>query len=104
VVDGLAHTAKVISSAAAIMVCVFGSFVLRSDPAIKMLGLGLAFAVLIDATVVRLVLVPSTMTLLGDSNWWIPRWLDRVLPRIDVEPAAPEPEEREPVVTSVPSR
>ncbi|MGH8868844.1 MAG: MMPL family transporter [Actinomycetes bacterium] len=90
VANGLAHTAAVISSAAAIMVCVFGSFVLRSDPAIKMLGLGLAFAVLIDATVVRLLLVPATMTLLGDRNWWIPGWLDRLIPRLDVgEPAAP---------------
>jgi putative drug exporter of the RND superfamily len=56
-----------------------------------MLGVGLAFAVLIDATIVRLVLVPSTMTLLGDRNWWIPRWLDRALPHVQVEePSAPE--------------
>jgi len=102
VANGLAHTAKVISSAAAIMVCVFASFILRTDPAIKMLGLGLAFAVLIDATVVRLLLVPATMTLLGDRNWYIPGWLDRVIPRLDVgegshEPAATAPPEpREP--------
>ena len=87
VADGLAATARVITAAAAIMVCVFGSFVLGADPALKIMGLGLAVAVLLDATIVRLVLVPALMELLGDRNWWIPRWLDRVLPTLNVEPS-----------------
>lgn len=85
VVEGLASTARVITAAAAIMVCVFGSFVLGDLRAIKLIGLGLAVAVLIDATVVRMVLVPATMELLGDRNWWLPRTLQRILPRVDVE-------------------
>ncbi|MET0276556.1 MAG: MMPL family transporter [Acidimicrobiia bacterium] len=85
VADGLALTARVITAAAAIMVCVFGSFVLGDDVALKLMGLGLAVAVFIDATIVRLVLVPSTMELLGDWNWWLPKWLDRILPRVNVE-------------------
>ncbi len=85
VADGLAATARVITAAAAIMVFVFGSFVLGDQPQIKVFGLGLAVAVLIDATIVRLLLVPATMELLGDKNWWIPRWLDRILPRLNVE-------------------
>jgi RND superfamily putative drug exporter len=89
VADGLAATARVITAAAAIMVVVFASFVLGEDRAIKLFGLGLAVAVLVDATVVRLVLVPATMELLGTGNWWLPRWLDRLLPAIHVE-AAPE--------------
>ena len=87
VADGLASTARVITAAAAIMVCVFGSFVLGADPALKIMGLGLAVAVLLDATIVRLVLVPALMELLGDRNWWIPNWLDRILPALNVEPA-----------------
>ena len=85
VADGLAATARVITAAALIMFCVFGAFVLGDDRQLKLFGFGLAIAVLIDATVVRMLLVPATMELLGDRNWWIPRWLDRVLPRIDVE-------------------
>ncbi|MEZ5091889.1 MMPL family transporter [Nocardioides sp.] len=97
VVHGLATTARTISSAAAIMVAVFGGFVLGEDPILKMLGLGLATAVLVDATVVRLVLVPAIMKLMGPANWWLPAWLDRLLPHLDVEtgdpgqPAAEEP-------------
>lgn len=87
VADGLAKTARVITAAAAIMVVVFGSFVLDSARSIKMFGFGLAVAVFLDATVVRLVLVPATMELLGDRNWWLPRWLDRLIPKIDVEGA-----------------
>lgn len=83
--DGLAATARVITAAAAIMVTLFLSFVLGDDRIIKMAGLGLATAVFIDATVVRVVLVPATMELLGDANWWLPNWLDRLLPRIGVE-------------------
>jgi RND superfamily putative drug exporter len=85
VANGLAATAKVITAAAAIMVVVFGSFLLESDRVIKLFGTGLAVAVLLDATIVRMLLVPATMELLGDKNWWLPKWLDRLLPRIDVE-------------------
>ncbi|MEY2765678.1 MAG: hypothetical protein RL552_583, partial [Actinomycetota bacterium] len=85
VADGLAKTARVITAAAAIMVFVFGSFVLDANRSIKMFGFGLAVAVFLDATVVRMLLVPATMELLGDRNWWLPRWLDRLLPKIDVE-------------------
>jgi RND superfamily putative drug exporter len=85
VADGLAATARVITAAAAIMVCVFGAFVLGPERSLKLFGFGMAVAVLIDATIVRLVLVPATMELLGDRNWWIPGWLDRILPRVHVE-------------------
>jgi putative drug exporter of the RND superfamily len=91
VADGLAATARVISAAAAIMVVVFGSFLLETDRVVKLMGFGLASAILLDATVVRLVLVPATMELLGDRNWWLPRWLDRALPRLDVEGTTHEP-------------
>ncbi len=85
VADGLATTARVITAAAAIMVFVFGSFLLESNRIIKLFGMGLAVAVLLDATIVRMVLVPATMELLGRRNWWLPAWLDRLLPRINVE-------------------
>ena len=87
VADGVAATARVITAAALIMVCVFGAFVLANDRQLKLFGLGMAVAVFVDATIVRMVLVPATMELLGDKNWWIPAWLDRLLPRIDVEGA-----------------
>ena len=80
VVLGLATTARTITSAALIMIAVFGSFVLGEDPLSKMLGLGLATAIAVDATIVRLVLLPATMKLLGHANWWLPSWLDRVIP------------------------
>jgi RND superfamily putative drug exporter len=89
VADGLANTARVITAAAAIMVTVFGAFVLEDAVFLKLAGLGLATAVLVDATVVRMVLVPATMELLGDRNWWLPRWIDRVLPRLDVDGDVP---------------
>ena len=85
VADGLASTARVITAAAAIMVVVFGSFIGESDRVVKLFGLGLSVAVLIDATIVRMLLVPATMELLGDRNWWIPRWLNRILPRVHIE-------------------
>jgi RND superfamily putative drug exporter len=98
VVRGLSRTARVITSAALIMIFVFGAFVANYSPEVKMFGLGLAFAVLVDATIVRMMLVPSVMEILGDANWWFPKWL-RFLPRIDiegeaadVEPALPAPE------------
>jgi RND superfamily putative drug exporter len=86
VADGLVKTARVITAAAAIMICVFGSFVI-GDPlrVLKVFGLGLAASILIDATLVRMILVPSVMELLGDANWWMPRWLDRVVPRLGIE-------------------
>ena len=84
VADGLASTAKVISAAAAIMVVVFGSFMFEELREIKLFGLGLALAVLLDATLVRMLLVPATMELLGSRNWWLPRWLDRLLPEVGV--------------------
>jgi RND superfamily putative drug exporter len=86
VADGLAATARVITAAALIMVTVFGSFVFGDNSVVKLFGLGLAAAIFIDATVVRMVLVPATMELLGDRNWWFPRFLDRVVPRLRVEP------------------
>jgi RND superfamily putative drug exporter len=96
VADGLASTARVITAAAAIMVTVFGAFVMEDAVFLKLAGLGLATAVLVDATVVRMVLVPATMELLGDRNWWLPRWLDRLLPHValegEPEPAIPTPE------------
>jgi putative drug exporter of the RND superfamily len=91
VADGLASTARVITAAAAIMVFLFGSFLLEADRLIKLFGMGLAVAVLLDATIVRMLLVPATMELLGDRNWWLPKWLNRILPKIDVE-GAPRPE------------
>jgi RND superfamily putative drug exporter len=86
VTAGLGATAGVITAAAAIMTVVFLAFVGDYDVFVKLAGLGLAAAVLIDATIVRLMLVPAVMQLLGDRNWWIPAWLDRLLPRLDVEP------------------
>lgn len=77
---GLASTARTITCAALIMVAVFSGFMFGGDPLAKMMGLGLATAIAIDATIVRLVLVPATMTLLGKANWWLPGWLDRALP------------------------
>ncbi|MGW3044610.1 MMPL family transporter [Kitasatospora sp. NPDC001159] len=97
VVAGLAGTGRIISSAALIMVAVFLSYLLSDDPVVKMFGIGLASAVALDATIVRGLLVPSTMVLLGDGNWWLPGWLDRLLPHVDIEgdghtehPPAPE--------------
>jgi RND superfamily putative drug exporter len=87
VADGLASTARVITAAAAIMVVVFASFMLEDLREIKLFGLGLAVAVLLDATLVRMVVVPATMELLGDRNWWLPRWLDRLLPHLEIERA-----------------
>jgi putative drug exporter of the RND superfamily len=85
VVRGLSSTARVITSAALIMISVFGAFVLGDDPMGKMFGLGLSVAVLLDATMVRMVLVPATMSLAGRANWWLPAWLDRLLPHVDLE-------------------
>ena len=102
VADGLARTARLITAAAAIMICVFAGFMLSVERSLQLFGMGLAVAVLIDATIVRLILVPATMELLGDRNWWIPRWLDNRLPRIDVEGA--DPEEERPEIETVAHR
>jgi RND superfamily putative drug exporter len=82
---GLAGSGRVVAIAAAIMASVFGAFILGNDPIIKLFGVALSSAVLLDAFVVRLVLVPSFMAILGKSNWWLPSWLDRVLPHVSVE-------------------
>jgi putative drug exporter of the RND superfamily len=82
---GIGSTARVITTAAAIMVAVFLSFVANSNPTVKMLALGMAFAVLIDATLVRMILVPAIMTLLGPHAWWMPRWMEPIVPRLQLE-------------------
>jgi RND superfamily putative drug exporter len=105
VAQGLAATGRIITSGALIMVCVFLSFVTNPDPSVKMIGVGLATAIAIDATVVRMVLVPATMALLGERNWWLPSWMQRRLPNLHVEGADstrtidlrdPSPSQREP--------
>ena len=101
VIRGLSGTARVISSAALIMVSVFSGFVLGEDPVIKMMGLGLAVAILVDASVVRMVLVPASMTLMGDANWWLPERLDRHLPHIDLDGAAEVVPQEEPELVDV---
>jgi putative drug exporter of the RND superfamily len=95
VANGLTATARVITAAALIMVSVFFSFVMGHERVIKLFGLGLGMAILVDASVIRLILVPSAMELMGKINWWMPRWLDRLLPRVNLEgsvaPPTPEP-------------
>ncbi|HEY5051907.1 MAG TPA: MMPL family transporter [Solirubrobacterales bacterium] len=85
VVEGLANTGRVITSAAAIMVCVFTSFVLNGDPVVKEFGVGLAVAIAIDSTLVRCLLVPAVMVLLGKRAWWLPAWMERIVPHISIE-------------------
>ncbi|WAC54330.1 MMPL family transporter [Gordonia sp. SL306] len=108
VISGLAKTGRVITTAAAIMVAVFLSFATETDIVMKMLGLGMAVAVFLDATLVRMVLVPATMSLLGRVNWWLPAWLDRILPQVGLEPdveagstEAPMPAQRDAQMTPV---
>jgi RND superfamily putative drug exporter len=96
VAEGLARTARVITAAAAIMVVVFLAFLAAPDVFLKLFGIGLAVAVLLDATIVRMVLVPAVMELLGDRNWWIPRWLERALPRLEVDRPSVLPAEGQP--------
>jgi RND superfamily putative drug exporter len=93
VAQGLAASAKTISSAALIMVAVFTIFAFTGLPQVKEIGIGLAVAIFLDATVVRLILVPATMQLMGDWNWWLPSWLDRILPHADFESSGVEDEE-----------
>jgi RND superfamily putative drug exporter len=87
--EGLARSARVITAAAAIMIVVFCALAAADDVIVRLMGIGMAAAILVDATVVRMVLVPATMQLLGRANWWIPSWLDRRLPRLDDEPGLP---------------
>lgn len=91
VADGLAKTARLITAAAAIMVSVAGGFVLSDERGVAIFGLGLAVAIFVDAALVRTLLVPAAMELLGDRNWWLPRWLDRLLPSITIDAPAPAP-------------
>ena len=102
VTRGLALTGRVITAAAAIMVTVFASFMIGEDRIIKLFGLGLAAAVFIDAVIIRSVLVPAVMQLIGERAWWLPSWLDRILPKLHVEPAEgdPAPTGEHPVVES----
>jgi putative drug exporter of the RND superfamily len=104
VTSGFRHSARVVVAAALIMIAVFAGFIGESDSMIKMIGFGLASAVLLDAFVVRMAIVPAVLALLGDKAWWLPKWLDRILPRVDVEGEAltrgaadpePDPADRE---------
>ena len=85
VARGLAASSRVITSAAAIMVLVFLGFATEDGVVVKMIGFGMAVAIFLDATVVRMILVPATMSLLGERNWWLPAWLDRILPQVQIE-------------------
>ena len=87
IVEGYGQSGRVVTAAAVIMIAVFGAFILAPDPMIKSIGLSLAFGVLADAFIVRLTLVPAVMALLGRAAWWLPKRLDGVMPRIDVEGA-----------------
>ncbi|MFF3954143.1 MMPL family transporter [Streptomyces sp. NPDC001890] len=99
IVTGFRHSARVVGAAAVIMIAVFAGFIGMSESMIKMMGLGLASAVFFDAFVVRMTIVPAVLALLGDRAWWLPKWLARVVPQVDVEgerlnhggPSAPEP-------------
>jgi putative drug exporter of the RND superfamily len=104
VARGLAGTGRVVTSAALIMVAVFSSFIFSPIPSLKMLGLGLAVAILIDATIVRMLLVPATMALLGKANWWLPAWLDRVLPHLAVESHDDAADQHEPLAEVIRGR
>jgi putative drug exporter of the RND superfamily len=92
---GLEHTGRIITSAAAVMVTVFGAFAFASLIPIKTMGFGLAVAVLLDATLIRVILVPAAMRLMGKWNWWLPGWLDRILPKVSVEGTSVPEAERE---------
>jgi putative drug exporter of the RND superfamily len=91
VTEGLARTARVITAAAAIMVVVFLSFAVSDEVFLRLFGVGMATAIFVDATIIRMVLVPAVMQVLGRANWWMPRWLDRLVPRVDPETVVPEP-------------
>jgi RND superfamily putative drug exporter len=106
VTRGLAATGRTITAAAAIMILVFGAFILGGERVIMLFGLGLAGAVLLDALVVRVALVPGLMLLTGKANWWLPAWLDRALPHLNVEGDAqhdPHPPHRTRTPITVPT-
>jgi RND superfamily putative drug exporter len=95
VTEGFRYGARVVTAAALIMVSVFSGFILEHDAIIKSVGFTLAFGILVDAFVVRMTLIPAVMALLGDRMWWLPRWLDRLLPHVDIEGSSlgrPDPE------------
>ncbi len=98
--QGLASTGKTITAAALIMILVFGSFILGGERVIKEFGLGLAAGILMDALLIRMAIVPSLMFLIGKPNWWFPAWLDRILPRLSVDPDLPPSSERPPGPTT----
>ncbi|MEU3933059.1 MMPL family transporter [Streptomyces sp. NPDC029044] len=102
ITSGFHHSARVVVAAALIMIAVFAGFIGESDSMIKMIGFGLASAVLLDAFVVRMAIVPAVLALLGDKAWWLPKWLDRALPRVDVEGEALSRPEREPAADTAP--
>jgi len=85
ILEGLAGTGRVITAAAAIMVAVFAAFIPSPDIVLKVIGIGMASAIFIDATIVRMLLVPAVMHLLGNANWWLPAWLDRRIPQLHIE-------------------
>ena len=85
VIEGIGTTGRVITSAALIMVSVFFAFIINGDPTVKQFGVGMGVAVAVDATLVRCLLVPAVMVLLGRANWWFPRWLDKLLPNLSIE-------------------
>ena len=87
ITEGFRHGARVVTGAALIMVGVFSGFIVEDSALIKSIGFALAFGILVDAFVVRMTLIPALMALLGERAWWLPRWLDRLLPRVDVEGA-----------------
>ena len=101
VVEGVAHTARVITAAALIMISVFLAFVTNPSPIIKMLGFGMAVAVFVDATIVRMLVVPSAMRLFGSAGWWLPSWLDRILPHLSIDGPSPSAVQSAPVMASV---
>jgi putative drug exporter of the RND superfamily len=104
IVAGITTTARVITSAALVMIAVFGSFAIGPDPVTQMFGLGFAAGILVDATVVRMALVPAAMQLMGRANWWLPGWLDRRIPRVDIEGETRlPPEERAPTLAGSPA-
>jgi RND superfamily putative drug exporter len=102
VVTGVRHGARVVSAAAIIMISVFGGFILSQDVLVKSIGFALAFGVLVDAFVVRMTIVPAVMSLLGNAAWWLPRWLGRVLPRVDIEGEALAPDADAPTTSDTP--
>lgn len=101
--NGFRHSSRVVTAAALIMIAVFSGFILPDDPIIKSIGLAFATGIIIDAFLIRMTLIPALMSVMGDRAWWLPRWLDRLLPNVDIEGAALEqhpPPAREPRTTT----